>query len=630
LTASRRSSIGLAILVGIPTLPPDLKLAIAVFLGFVSVHVLLLLGTFDIYDLEETEYGNVAVAVLDGQIGATGYVALSSAPEQGDALMSGAGRRRRTIWSMEPTVVPFFVALGPTMLALKLWALFGVGLWAAIWALVARRVTPRAPIWVILGLFVLPLPLIQRAALTAISITAHLGSSAWHGLVLLLALGALTGRSNHEPSQPPSRRPRAWLAASGLVAGWGLYCSMSLAPLLLGVVYIAWRVEGRKGVAVWGAATLPGLAVLYTFRDVLRRGGTDLVTKLTGLSPESAFREGGSLGESLVGSVIYWPGFVSGLRFEEGPISQGYYDAAWSAAYGVTFLAVIAAGMAFGRRARRRGEVLPSEESTSVARIACWLSFGGFYGTFLYAGFVLDPSFFDGLRYLLPMAPAPLLLAGAAASRLPPRTGVGAIALLLVGHAIGFGLLFQPSVFPAPWSSLVGYEPVVMKAWMTGPLEPGSVDPDRAERWTTWAAVSAARRGPEEAAGRSAPAGVDAEVFRRGLGLGLGLSHPGEEPWLHPTDAALMEGAAWGTAYAGCSSPTRKALLAAAEDDEAVWYGIGRAELYCRTYLGRMDETVPEEHLRAFQRGLRDAWEKDYTVPGIDSPPGLRPPIRIY
>ncbi len=133
---------------------------------------MLLLGTYDIYDLEETEYGNVAVAILDGQVGAAGYASLSTDETQGDALMSGAGRRRRTVWSVEPTVVPFFVLLGPTMFALKLWALFGAGLWAVVWFLVARRVTPRAPPWIVAALFVLPLPLVQRAAISATSITA--------------------------------------------------------------------------------------------------------------------------------------------------------------------------------------------------------------------------------------------------------------------------------------------------------------------------------------------------------------------------------------------------------------------------------------------------------------------------
>ena len=131
----------------VPKVSANGRGAIGVGLAFFFVHVLLLLCTFDVYDLEETEYGNVAVAAMDGQLKPSGYSTLSTDPSQGDALMSGAGRRRRTVWSMELTVVPFFAVLGSSMLALKVWALFGGGLWAAIWFLVARRVTPRAPPW---------------------------------------------------------------------------------------------------------------------------------------------------------------------------------------------------------------------------------------------------------------------------------------------------------------------------------------------------------------------------------------------------------------------------------------------------------------------------------------------------
>ncbi len=617
---------GLAILLGIPGIPPDLKLAIAVFIGFVSVHLLLLLGTFDIYDLEETEYGNVAVAAMDGQLKPSGYSTLSTDPSQGDALMSGAGRRRRTVWSMELTVVPFFAVLGSSMLALKVWALFGGGLWAAIWFLVARRVTPRAPPWAAVLLFVLPLPLVQRAAISATSITAHLGSSAWHGLSLLLALWALAGASAEADGPPSPRRRALLLLGSGLAAGWGLHCSFSLAPLLLGVVFVAWRAAPIWGVPLWGAATLPGLAILYRFRDVSRDGDVDLITALTGLSEGSAFREGVSLADSVVGSALYWPGFANYAY--EG--SEAYYATIPSATYGVALLAVIAAGMAFARRAKRGGEAQPPEASTTVARIACWLSFGGFWLTFLKAGFVLDPGFFDGLRYLLPLAPAPLLLAAAAASRLPPKTGVASVGLLLFGHVLGFAMLFQPSVFPAPWGSLAGYEPVVMKAWMTGPVDMyGPIPGARFERWGVWSGISAARRGPEEAAELDPPDRMNPDDWRHGLGIGLALTHTGDEPWPYPTDALLLEGAAWGTAYAGCSTSTRKALLEAAEDDAPVWYGIGRADLYCRSYEGGMEEQIPAAFRGDYARGLEDAWVKDYAPDAVPLQ-GVRPGIRIY
>ncbi len=599
----------------------DLKLALIVFASFVAVHLLLLLGTYDIYDLEETEYGNVAVAMLDRQVGVTDYGDLRTDPNEGDALMSGAGRRRRTIWSVEPTVAPFFALLGTSMLSLKIWALCGGGLWAAIWFLVARRVTPRAPPWAVAALFVLPIPLVQRAAISATSITAHLGSSVWHGLALLLALMALARREG-------SPGPRAGLlVASGLVAGWGLHCGFSLAPLLLGVVFVAWRAAPLWGVPTWAAGTVPGLAVLWTFRDTSRAGDVDLITRLTGLSEGSTVRA--EVADTVVGALLYWPGIAN---FHVTPTS--FYDPVACATYGVGMLAVVAAGLAFGRRRKRDGETLPAEADTTAARIACWLSFVAFFGAMVQAGMVLDAGFFDGLRYLLPLAPAAGLVAAGAASRLPPRTGAIVVAILLAGNGVGFAMVFSPTVFPAPWASLAGYEPVVMKAWMTGPPADGlEADHARRARWSTWAGTSAARRGPEEAASAETPGGgsVDPVAWRRGLGVGLALAHTGDEPWTFGGDAALLEGAAWGTAYAGCSAPTRKALLAAhPEHAAAVWYGIGRADLYCRNYEGPMAEEVPAEHRAAFEQGLRDAWAIDYARPGTEPLPELRPRVRIY
>jgi len=565
---------------------PELKSAAIVFFAFVSVHALLLLGHFEIYDLEETEYGNVAVAMLDGHVAEAGYGTLQTDPGEGDALTSGAGRRRRTVWSMEPTVWPFFAVLGPTMLSLKLWALCGAGCWAALWFLLARRLVPEAPRWLPALLFALPLPLIQVSALSAVNITAHLGSSAWQALALLLLVYAADRGG-------PARLGLA--AASGLVAGWGLHCGFSLAPLLLGVVFLAWRVGGLGGLAAWVAGAAPGLAIVAAFADPSRQGG--LVARLTGLSGGSAMREGGGPLETLATAAIHWPG-VPGHDPSTGEL---FFPGLHSIVYVALFVAVIGF-------AAFRGSPGRVDRDLGAALL---LGFAGFAGALIVAGFELEPSYFDGLRYLLPLAPAPLLVAVGALRQRPRLVG-----LLVVAHLGAAGLLFQPSAFPAPWAQLRGYEPTVMKAWMTGPLQADRVADERTARWATWAGLSAARRGEPT----DPPDGLDGpalDAWWRGVGVGRILDvdrRGGPIDWIPPGAAGdrVVEGAAWGTAYAGCSDDLRARLgVAASGREAALWYGLGRAEPYCRSSwpAGVGDRA-------AFDRGVADAWSIDYTLRG--------------
>lgn len=554
-----------------------------------------MLGTFEIYDLEETEYGNVAVGLLDGHIVEAGYGELTTDPAQGDALTSGAGRRRRTVWSMEPTVWPFFKLLGPTMLSLKLWALCGAGLWAGLWFLLARRLVPGAPRWAAAALFVLPLPLVQVSALSAVNITAHLGSSAWQALaLLLLVFAADRGRVGR----------LGLVAASGLVAGWGLHCGFSIAPLLLGVVWLAWRVGGVQGLAAWAAGATPGLLIVARFADPSRSGG--LIARLTGLSGGSAMREGGGALETLATAAMHWPGLAQvdaatgRLAFAVGPslIYVGLF---------VLVIGVAAFRGSPGRVDRDLGGAL-------------LLGFGGFVAVLLATGFELDPGYFDGLRYLLPLAPIPLLLAlGASAAGSGRRAAVAPV-VLLTAHLAGAAMLFRPAVFPAPWHELRGFEPTVMKAWMTGPLSAERVSAERLERWATWAGLSAARSG-EFGCLPEPPPGL-AEVLAepswwRGVGMGWILdvergrgTFP--SPPMDMRAGWIVEGAAWGTAYAGCSEALRARVRASAPwKESALWYGIGRAAPYCRDV--RADQ-VPEAQRATFELGVRDAWRFDYTL----------------
>jgi hypothetical protein len=582
---------------------------------------LLLLGTFDVYDLEETEYGNVAVALLDGHLG--DYASLRTDPALGDALSSGAGRRRRTVWSIEPLVAPFFALLGPSMLSLKLFALTGAALWAALWFLVALRLAPGVPPWALGLLFVLPAPLIQRAALSATSITAHLGSSLWHAASLLAVLLALERARASSPSPTsPGRSSLALFLISGLLAGWGLHCSLSLAPLLVGVIVLLGIERQWVGSGLWALGTLPGLTIAWLFADPGRTGmGTDFVVASTGLSSGSASRAAEFSLADFGLALTHGPGFG---RVDPGSLSLQYLP------LGLVYSAVFVAACLWGWKVRERGGSL-AERGTSAAApgrlvLSLAVSFGAFVVAWAITGFRLDPTYFDGLRYLLPLSPLPPLLLLWLWGGHPKATRVVAGVGLL--HAVGFAMLFRPAVFPAPWQHLKGYEPWVMKAWLGADLDEPSIHPDRRRRWALWAGISAAQRGEAGrtlAAGQSGLSAPSESAFWRGIGLGTALGASGTLPsvlapdQLSPNRGALLwQGAGMARCYVG--QRVRDILLEEVPPRHLgdLWYGFARADIYC----GGIREIVPAPPPAVagrIEEGLRDAWQLDYSGPGAPS-----------
>ncbi len=578
--------------------PRDPKwLPFAVFLGFFAIQGLLLLGTFDAIDLEETEYGNVAVALLDGHV--DDYASLSTDPSHGDDLMSGAGRRRRTVWSTEVLVTPVFAALGPSLLSLKLFTLLGGALWALLWFLVARVAAPRAPPWLAAGLFVLPLPLIQRQALSATNLFAHLGSSLFLGAALWLILRPL-----QRPGSP-ARGPLPGILGAGLLCGFGVYQSTSLAPMLLGPLYLAWRAAGVGGALGFVGALLPGLLVMIGFADPGRDG--DLASRLTGLTGGDPMR-GEPLSVALENAkvaLLYGAGFG---RVDPSTLRLSFLP--WGAAYTALSAGILAAGWPW--RAR-------PEPAVRHLRLALLLSVAAYVAAWIRTGFQLETGYFDGLRYLLPIAGVlPVLLLIALQRLHRTRTSLG-LALLLA-HVLGFALLFRPAVFPAPWSRLVGYEPTVMRQWMQGPLDADRVDARRLPRWSRLAGVSAARQAAVDAdfnaiAARLPADGADDEGWR-GVGIGLLMASSEDVPALPvgatPQEAAwITEGMAMGTAWRGCQQAVQERLLQSF-DPAALWYGFGRADLYCKLHA---QAALSADERGAWTRGLQDAWSREY---GLD------------
>ncbi|MEE2827750.1 MAG: hypothetical protein VX498_01060 [Myxococcota bacterium] len=633
----------------ITRLSPNLRAALLVGLGFFAVHLLLLLGTFDVYDLEETEYGNVAVGILDGQLDS--YVGLTTDPSQGEALTSGAGRRRRAVWSVEPLVAPVFLLLGTSMLSLKLFGLAGGALWAGLWFLIARRLLPRLPVWLVGLLFVLPLPLVQRAALSVTSITAHLGSSLWHGAALLLALLAW-------------ERKEGWagpglLLLSGAVAGWGVHCSFSVVPLLLGVAFVAYRTARWRGLCAWGLGTVPGLLIAYLFRDPSRANADNtLIVGLTGLSSGSGSRLGADAWDNLVTAAVYGAGFgrVDPESFVLTYLPQG-------AAYALLLVLLLGLGVFLGRRG---GRAATGEARLVLLSLA--LSTAAFMASLALLGFTLEKGEFDGLRYLLPVSGVPLLCGLWAACRIGwPRSVVG---LLVVVHLLGFGMFFRAETFPAPWHRLKGFEPWVMKAWLQGELEPSGIAPERIGRWALWAGNTEARRlglslqdskGWTAARDRHGLENEGAAAFWRGFGFGLARrQQAGEEArrqhdpeggdavtseplalepawsWQGASLSLSTQERAWlwqGMGMSQCHPPVpdRQELLARAptENRGDLWYGFARADFYCG-WLAETGADAESDFKEEIAAGRRDAWLLDYGAAGQPVDPTLRARFTIY
>ncbi|HCP47293.1 MAG TPA: hypothetical protein DIU15_14725 [Deltaproteobacteria bacterium] len=604
----------------------DRRAGFVVFVGFVVVHLVLLSGSFDVIDLEELEYGNFGVALLDGVDQPAGT--FQTYPREGSRLL------------LEPLLWPLFAVLGSSLWTLKLFGILGAALWATLWFLLARRVVPGGARWLAVVLFLLPLPLVQRAALSTSSIFAHLGASAWYGLALLLSIGAV-GRG----------RPWLWLIASGLAAGLGTYCGFALAPLLPGLLWLVWRLKGLLGCGLLGLGAVPGLLLVLRTRDSSRFGSqVDPVVALTGLEADGAFRASGLGGtlENLWNTVAYGAGF--------GVVDPSTLDLHYLP-LGALYTTLIVGAVVFawrgrvgsGTEANHAEEQRESGADRRVARELCLalaISTACYAASVVVTGFKIEIHYFDGPRYLLPLAPLPALILLWAIDRMADSWARMTWVVVLALHVLGFALLFRPAVFPAPWMSVKGFEPWVRRQFLEVPLEPESIDPQRLPRWAVWAGISASwsmePKGHwpdwEGLDGQHKLDGLAQEEFWRGFGVGLLLSQEHQEertyvPAEAPDDVRLLvwEGLAMGYSNAGCQERVRAQLLevAPADHQDALWYGFGRADVYCKNFLPGLPDEADQD---AFRRGHRDGWVLDfwsgYSTP--DVPDSFINDLKVY
>jgi hypothetical protein len=590
----------------------QLREALIAALVFGALHLLLAACNFHLLDPEELESGNLAVAWLDGAVvDATSFRARM--PREGALIL------------IAPLIAPFFAVLGPHMWALRLFNVVFAAICAAIWYLIGRTAAPAVPRWLVFGLSVMPLPLMQRTATNVTCVGTHLGTSTWLGIAILLTLEA--GRRS-------GRGRWLLLAGAGLFSGIATYWSYSFLPLLPGLLWLIGRTLGRRGLLVWACVVAPfAVAQLPWAQPLAILTSSDPIGALTALPLGTQERLGGltSPFHNLFVLLVYGPGF-SVPQIQDwaylplGPLWTGPF----------TWLAI--------RSSRLHPPVRPADGPVAPLRQAVWLALAGYAAALVFTGFRIDWDYSSGLRYLYPITS---LITVALIMVLPRGTGSqrGLGGWFLALHALGYLLMMRTEVFPAPWHLFQGYEAATPFQRFNGELRTDSIDPGRLPRYALWAGSRYAPdlgveppgdwRAWEPVGERYRLREPARSEFWRGVGLSQALNGgclPARTCGIDgaPSDisASVWEGVAMGT----CCEDNGSLLALAGEGfREAAWYGIGRRALMCH-FWGE-DVAKGEDH-HAFERGVRDAWERDNWsgLGEVDSASYLRQiaPMTIY
>ncbi len=420
-----------------------LALCLAFCGATIGVRLLLLLGFFEFIDFEELEYGELAKDMASGRL----RPVLDYA---GKAWEGGAH-------PVNLLVYPFYAALGPSLLALKLAGITLSTLGLVPWVELARRVGgPLAGVAAALLLCLAP-PFYQRMTFSPMMVSTHLGTALFSGLALLL-----TWRGFVERSLAPGRAA----LALGLCAGLGGYWALSFWPLAVGLAAtLALLRPGRRQLLLAGAGLLPGLLLLWLLclgpmmdgdlgrlLSILLSGDFAQLVNLGGRTSGA-----GNAAQHLLRLVtVHFPrmaGFVEG---------EAHQFVAWPSAiyYALTLGAALWLGLrALSPAGRRGGEGRPL-----LLLGPAMLSYLAFY---LGSGLDVESTGYDRYRYFLPVFPFALALLALAvgslcrrAGRLGPWAGAAALAGLLALGLSGAANLFNRAVFPAPYAALAGFAPL--------------------------------------------------------------------------------------------------------------------------------------------------------------------------
>lgn len=572
---------------GLNSLRPAAVLA-AVYGVFVAVGLFeLAFGPARFVDLEELDYGTLPFAASAGIFGLTDWFDYRLYDREGALVL------------VTPLVTPFFLLGGASLAALKVAGVAIAGIWAVVWAAVARRVFPGMAAWKSVVLFAVPLPLVQMAALSIVSMMTHLGSSTWHGLALLCAVLAL--------DSPSALRSRIGVLTSGMLGGIGTFCAYSALPLLPGVAWYVWARGGRARAGWWLLGTLPGLLWAWGWFH------TEALEDVERSSSTLAF-----VWSTASQVFLFGPGVANNDALLHTP-----WDGASYCAAGVVALLLVVEIVLMVRVTGLHAARLRSRVDPLLAR-ALGLSALGYLASMVLTRYEMSPDLFDGLRYLLPLAPLYTLICLAVCHPLPRRLGAAAVVGFVLLHLAGVLQLTYPFQRVEGLSGTRGFHaaPVL---FATTDRSSAALESPYASELALWTGMrlfhedSTLQQHPGFHAWTDSP---HADEFWRGVGIAMG--HAGE-----PASSSVAvpprhvhhvrQGEAMGF---DCASA--RSWIDEHEPDSDILWALGRSSRWWQCDDDVYGDLTDRDSFRA---GRREGWVLDF---GLSTSPPTQSPLELY
>jgi hypothetical protein len=374
--------------------------------GFVVLHLILMRAIPLIIDIDELQYGEFGVLILKGLFAQLAVV-------KGESRFVVGHEGFHVIFG--PLVTPFFAVFGASLETLRMAYVTFAGAWAAVWATVGRRLAPQAPVWAVVGLFVLPTPFISRYAVSPIGMSVHLGVSAAYGLTLVMLLAARRATG--------VRQKWALLFATGLVAGLGSYGGLIMGAFLPGIVFGVVATAGLGSLVPFLLGILPGLTLAIPVEDFSGFLGTGDPRVAIGLEGYLQYRL--DLWRP-VDALLHAPGYAAPESWQWNYLRAGLFYFPF-----VTVVYLVGSWVRPKRREPLIGAMLISAVCLLGMFVKVEHTFGG-----------SNPLQWCAIRYTAPLLPMATVVVLISCSRLASvgRSGATAIAgVLLMFHAIGFG-----------------------------------------------------------------------------------------------------------------------------------------------------------------------------------------------
>jgi len=359
----------------------SLVLGIAVFLIFVSIGLInLSFHHPPLIDDEALGYGNMGVAILDGNISEITPTSFRFMPHEGSQLL------------LSPLVALFFSFFGENYYTLQAMGVLLTGLWAVVWFFVACQLLKKRKIW-LASLFILATPLIHLQKSPVSLIFTHVGVSILFGLSLLFL---------HKSQNLENNKKRVFLFVSGFIYSICFFygpISLLLLPTIL-ILFLKPRLR-LSGFFYW----ILGLSIAFVFyfqyydwHFLENAGQVKLISNQTTLSV-------------FISLLIYFGGILKNEALSITQIGNpgGIYSLL--SVFYLAFLLALAAHYLVVRFLKE-GTKLLWVKNINIEFLAFFAGSILFLIAVAHLRFKLTLHAFDGLRYLIPLIPFYMLALG--------------------------------------------------------------------------------------------------------------------------------------------------------------------------------------------------------------------------